>query len=135
MDIRHNPWLGIKLLRESHLETLNVFASRMEVAMKEVHSALTRAADYMADFYDAYQREAPLYMVRGKVWLNGKNITTTCLMKKLDHKWLGLYPVDKVIMKCIPTQNTIVIQLNPPCILSDPAATLQCGHHCRVSST
>ena len=59
MDIRHNPWLGIKLLRESHLETLNVFASRMEVAMKEVHSALTRAADDMAHFYDAHQKEAP----------------------------------------------------------------------------
>ena len=69
----------------------------MEEAMKEAHSALARAADDMAHFYDANQREAPLYAVRDKVWLNGQNITMTWLMKKLDHKWLGLYPVDKVI--------------------------------------
>src|SRR5882724_11525457 len=51
----------------------------------------------MAHFYNAHQRETPLYMVGDKVWLNGQNITMTRLMKKLDHKWLGPYPVDKVI--------------------------------------
>ena len=52
--------------------------------------------DDMAHFYDAHHREAPLYAVRDKVWLNGQNIMTTCLMKKLDHKWLRPYAVDKV---------------------------------------
>jgi len=94
MDTRQNPQLGIEPLRESCLETLNDFASRMEVAMKEAHSALTRAADDMACFYDAHQREAPLYMVRDKFWLNGQKITMTHPMKKLDHKWLGPYPAD-----------------------------------------
>jgi len=61
----------------------------MEAAMKETHSALAQAADNMAQFYNAHCKEAPLYKVRDKVWLNGQNITTTCLMKKLDHKWLG----------------------------------------------
>jgi len=61
-------------------------SSKMEVAMKEAHSALARAADDMAHFYNAHQREAPLYVVRDKVWLNGQNITMTHLMKKLDHR-------------------------------------------------
>ena len=51
----------------------------------------------MAHFYDTHQREALLYMVRDKVWINGKNITMTCPIKKLDHKWLGPYIVNKVI--------------------------------------
>src|SRR5882672_10556592 len=97
MDMGQNPRLGIEPLRESRLETLNDFASRMDAATKEAHWALSRAADDMARFYDAHRREAPLYAVGYKVWLNGQNITTTRLMKKPDHKWLGPYPVDKVI--------------------------------------
>src|SRR5882672_7795456 len=69
----------------------------MEAAMKEACLALSWVVDDMAHFYDTYWKEAPLYAVRDKVWLNGQNITMTCLMKKLDHKWLGPYPVDKVI--------------------------------------
>jgi len=66
------------------------------------------AADDMAQFYDAHHREAPLSKVRDKVWLNGQNITTTCPMKKLDHKWLGLYVVVKVI-----SQNAYRLKLPP----------------------
>jgi len=65
--------------------------------MKEVHLALARAADDIAHFYDAHHREAPLYAVGDKVWINGQNILTTHPMKKLDHKWLGPSTVDKVI--------------------------------------
>ena len=122
MDTRQTPQLGIEPLRESHLKTLNDFCSQMEVAMKEACSALSRAVDDMACFYDAHQREAPLYVVGDKVWLNRQNITTTRLMKKLDHKWLGLYS------ECIPTQTAVVIQLNTPCILSHPVTTPQ--HRC-----
>src|SRR5882672_3402998 len=100
----------------------------MEAATKEACLALSRAADDMAHVYDAHRREAPLYVVGDKVWLNGQNITTTCPMKKLDHKWLGPYPVDKVIPECIPTQTAIIIWPNTPCILSHPVMTLQ--HRC-----
>src|SRR5882672_10407370 len=97
MDTGQNPRLLIEPLRVSCLETLNDFASWMDAATKEARLALSRAVDYMARFYDAHWKEAPLYAVRDKVWLNGQNITTTLLMKKLDNKWLGLYPMDKVI--------------------------------------
>src|SRR5882724_3049348 len=97
LDTGQHPRLGVEPLRESRLETLNHFASRMEKATEEVCSALTRAADDMAQFYDAHRREAPLYEVGDKVWLNGHNITMTRLTKKLDHKWLGPYPIKKVI--------------------------------------
>jgi len=84
-------------MRESFPETLNDFTSQMKAATKDAHSAPTQAADYMAHFYNTHRKEAPLYKVKDKVWLNGQNIITTCPMKKLDHKWLGPDVVDKVI--------------------------------------
>ena len=71
----------------------------MDKATDKAHSVLSRAANDMARFYYTHQREAPLYEVRDKVWLNGQNVTMTRLMKKLDHKWLRLYPIEKVISR------------------------------------
>jgi len=65
--------------------------------MKEACSSLSQAADDMALFYDTHHREAPLYTVRDKVWLNDQNITKMCPMKKLDHQWLGQDAVDKAL--------------------------------------
>ena len=48
LETGQNPHLGIELLRESHLETLIDFASQIEAATKEAHSALTQAANNMA---------------------------------------------------------------------------------------
>ena len=70
----------------------------MEAETKKACSALSQAADDMAHFHDSHNRESPLYKVGDKVCLNRQNITTTHLMKKLDHKGLGLYRVDKVIL-------------------------------------
>src|SRR5882724_10363631 len=97
LDTRQHPRLSVEPLRESLLETLNDFASRMKMATEEVCSALTQAANDMARFYDAHCREAPLYEVGDRVWLNSHNITTTRPTKKLDHKWLGPYLIKKVI--------------------------------------
>jgi len=95
LNTRQHPWLSVELLKESCLETSNDFASIMEKATDKACSALTQAADDMAQFYDTHHREAPLYEIRDKVWLNGQNIMTRLLTKKLDHKWLGPYPVEK----------------------------------------
>ena len=59
LDTTQKHQLGIEPLRESHLETLNDFTSRMDMAMEEAHSDLTRAADDMHWFHNAHQREAP----------------------------------------------------------------------------
>jgi len=80
----------------------------MEAVTKEAHSALTQAANDMDHFYDIHFKEAPLYKVRDNIWLNRQNITITCPMKKLDHKWLRPYVVDKVI-----SQNGYRLKLPP----------------------
>ena len=49
----------------------------MEEATKEAHSALEKAADDMASFYDVHRQAASMYKVGDKVWLNAQNISTT----------------------------------------------------------
>ena len=62
MDTGQNPQLGIEPLRDSHPETLNNFASRIEAATKEVCLSLARAADDMASFYNAHLPMATVSM-------------------------------------------------------------------------
>ena len=97
LDNGQHPRLGVEPIRETRLETLRDFTDHMEMVTNEACSALQRAADNMACFYDVHCQHAPIYKVGNKVWLNAQNITTTRLTKKLDHKWLGPYTVDKVI--------------------------------------
>jgi len=98
IDTRQHTWLGVEPLRESFLETLNNFTSRTEMATDKACSALTQAAEHVALFYDAHSRGAPLYEIGDKVWLNSQNIMTMRPTRKLDHKWLGPYPIKKVIL-------------------------------------
>ena len=48
LNTRQNPQLGMELLRELHLKTLNDFASNMTMATNEAHSSLAKEADSMA---------------------------------------------------------------------------------------
>ena len=97
LNAGQKPQLVFKPIRESRLESLDNFASRMAQAMEEAWAALVKAADDMARFYDAHRREAPKYNVGDKVWLSSENIRTAHPMKKLNYKWLGPYVVKWVI--------------------------------------
>jgi len=99
LDAGQNPQLGFKLIHESRLESLDNFASRMAQATDKARAALVKAANDMAQFYDAHQCEAPKYNVGDKVWLSSENIKTVRLMKKLDYKWLSPYVVKRVISR------------------------------------
>src|SRR5258707_2117886 len=69
----------------------------MSKMQDKVKAALDHAADKMAQYYDCRRSPAPAYKVRAKVWLNTQNYMTTCLTKKLDHKWLGPFVIEKVV--------------------------------------
>ena len=87
----------MELTRDTPLETLDDYTRRMAKATEEAQAALTKAADEMTQFYDRHQQDAPEYKQGDKVWLNSENLTTICLSKKLDHKWMGPYSIEKVI--------------------------------------
>ncbi len=80
----------------------------MSQMQEEVKAALEHAVDEMAQYYDHQRSPAPAYEVGAKVWLNAQNHTTTCLTKKLDHKWLGPFVIEKVI-----SAATIKLCLSP----------------------
>ena len=71
----------------------------MDAATNEARSALAKAADDMACFYDSHQQTAPSYKLGDKVWLSAQNITTARPMKKLDHRWLGPYKINKIVSR------------------------------------
>src|SRR6266481_2197804 len=66
LDAGQNPQLGFKPIRESRFETLDNFTLRMAQATNEARSALVKAANDMAQFYDAHRREASKYNVGDK---------------------------------------------------------------------
>ena len=54
LDMGQNPCLGFEPIRESRLESLDNFMSRMAQAMEEAQAAPVKVADDMAQFYDAH---------------------------------------------------------------------------------
>src|SRR5258707_5063227 len=69
----------------------------MSQMQDEVKAALEHAMDEMAQYYDLQTSPTPPYEVRANVWLNTQNYMTTCPTKKLDHKWLGPFVIEKVV--------------------------------------
>ena len=97
LNAGQNPQLGFEPILESRLKLLDNFMSRMAQAMEEAQATLVKAADDMAQFYNAHLHKAPKYNVGNKVWLSLENIRTVRPMKKLNYKWLGPYVAKQVI--------------------------------------
>ena len=51
----------------------------------------------MSRYYNAKRSGDVLFAVGDKVWLDARDIRTTRPAKKLDDKWFGPYPVERVI--------------------------------------
>jgi hypothetical protein len=99
LDSGQHPRIGTEPRRTTRLEAVDEYIQRMKAATEEAKSALRKAADDMARFYDTHQREPPTYKAGDKVWLEATNITTTRPVKKFDDKWFGPFIIDKVISR------------------------------------
>ena len=99
MDYGQHPRLGIEPIRSGKVEAAEEFAVRMKKITEEARAALSQASDDMKRFYDAKHQEAPQYKLGDLVWLNTKDIRTTRPAKKLDNKWEGPFPIDKIISR------------------------------------
>src|SRR6266481_7047980 len=80
----------------------------MSQMQEEAKATLEHAVDEMAWYYNCWSSPAPIYKVGAKVWLNAQNYMTTHLTKKLDHKWLGPFEIEKVV-----SSATIKLCLSP----------------------
>ena len=80
---------------DSHVETVNEFKDRMEVSLEEAKSALAKAKDDMARYYNQRRTPAPEYHTRDRVLLDAGDIKTTRPSPKLAHRYLGPYVIQK----------------------------------------
>ena len=86
--------MGFELdLSDSHVETVNKFKDRIEASLEEAKSALAKAKDDIARYYSQHQTPAPEYHIGDQVFLNTRDIKTTCSSPKLAHHYLGPYVI------------------------------------------
>ncbi|GAA5907915.1 hypothetical protein JCM5296_006131 [Sporobolomyces johnsonii] len=69
------------------------FASRLATLHQVLRHELENAAARMKKHYDQHRKEAPHFDIGDLVWLSSKNISTSRQSQKLDHRFLGPYPV------------------------------------------
>src|SRR5260221_1526678 len=97
LDSGQHPQMGLEPTWSSAVEATDDFAQRMSQMQDEVKATLKHAVDEMAWYYDCQRSPTPIYKVGAKVWLNAQNYMTTHPTKKLDHKWLGPFVIEKVV--------------------------------------
>jgi len=108
----------------SKVESVNEFTERMRTTLDEAKAALVKSKDDMARYYNQRRTPAPDYKPGDKVYLDGADITTTRPSRKLSHKYLGPFPVDRRVgsnayrLKLPPSMHRIhpvfnVIKLTP----------------------
>ena len=122
LNTGRNPRLSTEPIRSVRVESAANFVKRMQSARKEAESALHKAADDMARYYDRNRQQAVDYKVGDKVWLEGKDIQTNRPSKKLDDKRYGPFKVTEIIgpnaykldlpasMKIHPVFNTVKLR-------------------------
>ena len=81
------------------MEAVNEFTQRMAKVIEETRASLELAAEDMARYYDAHHGVAEQFEVGDKVWLDSRNIKTTRPTKKLDDRWYGPFPIEKVLSR------------------------------------
>jgi len=82
-----------------HFKAVNEFTDWMKDTLKEAKSALAKAKDDMAQYYNCHRSPAPSFSPSNMVYLDSEDIQTTCLLKKLSHHCLGPYLVERHIRK------------------------------------
>jgi len=96
LDTGCNPRMGFEpRQRPTRNESVQEFVDRMKAAEDEAKSALAKAKDDMAKYYNRHRNPAPEYHPGDKVFLEASDISTTRPSKKLSHKYLGPFPIER----------------------------------------
>jgi len=107
LDTGRHPRMGFKPHQPpSHFEAVNEFMDQMKDTLEEAKSALAKAKDDMARYYNRRRSPAPSFSPSNMVYLDSKDIQTTCPSKKLSHHRLGPYLVERHIGKYASSDET-----------------------------
>ena len=69
----------------------------MKTTLEEAMAALAKSKDDMTRYYNQKRSAAPKYQPGDKVYLNASDIQTTRPSKKLSHKHLGPFPIERQV--------------------------------------
>ena len=94
LDTGRHPRMGFEPHQPpSKVEAVNEFTDWMKSTLEEARSALAKAKDDMARYYNQRRAPAPLFAPGDKVYLDSSDIHMTRPSKKLSHRRLGPYSV------------------------------------------
>jgi hypothetical protein len=99
LDCGQHPRMGFETQQPSRLESANEFADWMKVATEEVKVALSKAKDDMAQYNNQRRLPTPTYVAGVMVYLDASDIQTTQPSRKLSHRRLGPFPIERQVSR------------------------------------
>jgi len=94
LDTGRIPRIGFEPKQDpSSLETVNEFTKRMESATEEAKSAIRKAQEDIARYYNRRRSPAPIFQPGDRVYLDALDIKTTRPSPKLSHRRLGPFEI------------------------------------------
>ncbi|KAK9395582.1 hypothetical protein NXF25_018943 [Crotalus adamanteus] len=94
----------------------NDYLAELQVIYRLVQRQLEKAkADYKR-FADRSRRDTPPLTVGDRVWLSTRNLPSTRPAKELDHRYVGLFPIEAVINP-VAYRLTLPPSMRPACPL------------------
>jgi len=98
LDTGRHPQMGFEPHQPpSRVKAVNEFTDRMKSTLEEARSVLAKAKDDMARYYNQRRAPAPTFAPGNKVYLDSSDIHTTHPSRKLSHRRLGPYRVERRI--------------------------------------
>jgi len=98
LDTGRIPRMGFEPRQDpSSLETVNEFTKRMESATEEAKSAIRKAQEDMARYYNRRRSLAPVFQPGDRVYLDASDIRTTRPSPKLSHHRLGPFEIERQV--------------------------------------
>jgi len=100
LDTGRHPQMGFEPHQPpSRFEVVNEFTDQMKDTLEEAKLALAKAKDDMAQYYNHCCSPTLSFFPSDMVYLDSEDIQTTRPSKKLSHRCLGPYPVDRHVGK------------------------------------
>jgi hypothetical protein len=91
--------MGFEPKQLARVEAVNEFTNQMKMALEEAKSALNKAKDDMARYYNQRRLPTPTYKPGDKVYPEASDISTARPSRKLSHRRLGPYEIEKQVSR------------------------------------
>ena len=103
----YSPRMGIEK-RSTKAPAMDLLAEEISNTLESVKKNLKQAQDKMKSQGDKHRSNTPIYQPGDQVWLSTDNLHLPQKSKKLSEKWIGPYPVVKMV-------GTNAVKLHLPC--------------------